>query len=63
MLCVLIRIASTYHYCIEDHKDFPKLSPFASYNDAMTFIQWLELPMSQIYFYGPKDVPVIEIWW
>ena len=42
MLCVLIRIAS-YHYCIEDWKDFPKLLPFASWSVAtMADPQWLE---------------------
>ena len=44
MLCVLIRIVSsrqfycihsTYHYFIEDRKDIPKLSPFASWSEAM----------------------------
>ena len=45
----------TYHTCLEDQKDFLKLSPFASNS------QWLELPMSRINFHGPKDVRAIEV--
>ena len=50
MLCVLIRMASS----IEDRKDFPKLSPFASWPGAMINPHWLELPMSRINFMVPK---------
>ena len=28
-------VYSTYHYCVEDRKDFPKLLPFASWPCAM----------------------------
>ena len=34
----------------------PKLAPFAIGNP-----KWLELPMSQINFHGPKDVRAIEV--
>ena len=37
----------TYLYFIEDRKDIPKLSPFASWPGAMMNPQWLELPMSR----------------
>ena len=64
MLYVLIRLASsrqfklvhsTYNYC-KYQKDFFKLSPFVSLPGVMINSQWLELPMSQINFYGPEDV-------
>ena len=29
---------------------------------AMINPQWLKLPMSRIYFHGPKDVQAIEVW-
>ena len=70
MVCVLIRIASskqfywvhsTCHYCIEDQNDFPKLTQFASWFGVMIDPQRLELPMSRLYFHGPKDVRVIEV--
>ena len=47
-------------YCVEDRKDFPKLSQFASWPGAMINPQWLELPISRTNFHGPKDVRVIE---
>ena len=61
MLCVLIRIASTYNRCVENWKDFPKLSLFASWTGAMINPQWLELPMARTIFHGPKDVRAIEV--
>ena len=42
MLCVLIRITSY----IENQKDFPKLSLFASWSGAMINPQWLKLHVS-----------------
>ena len=48
--------------CIKDRKDFPKLSPFASWLGTMINPQWLELPMSRTIFHGPKDVWAIEVW-
>ena len=58
----------TYNYCVENRKDFPKLSLFASWTGAMINPQWLELAMSQTNFHGPKDVRAIEVrlyfsWW
>ena len=32
--------------CVENHKDFPKLSLFASWTGAMINPQWLEIPVS-----------------
>ena len=70
MLCVLIRIASsrrfkwvhsTYNHCVENRKDFPKLSLFAFWTCAVINPQWLELPMSRTNFYGPEDVRAIEV--
>ena len=55
-------VHSTYHYCIEDRKDFPKLSPFASWPGAMINPHWLELSMSWTNFHGPKEVRGIEVW-
>ena len=61
MLCVHIRIASsrrfwwvhsTYNHCVENRKDFPKLSLFPSWTGAMINPQWLELPMIRTNFYG-----------
>ena len=49
------------NHCVENRKDFPKLSAFASWTGAMINPQWLELPMSQTIFHGPKDVRAIEI--
>ena len=60
MLCVLVRVASTYHYFIEDGKDIPKLSPFASWPGIMINPQWLEL-LSKTKFHSPKDVLPIAI--
>ena len=37
------------------------ISPFASKPDGMINPQWLKLPMSRTNFYGPKDVPAIEV--
>ena len=45
-----------YHYCIEDRKGFPKLSPFAPGYGAMIDPQWFELPISLTNFHGPTDV-------
>ena len=45
----------------EGQKDFPKLSPFASWHGAMINPQWLELPISRINFHGPKDVRATEV--
>ena len=42
----------TYHYFIEDQKDIPILSPFASRPCAMINSQWLELAMSRTNFHG-----------
>ena len=37
---------STYNRCVENRKDFPKLSLFASWTGAMINPQWLDPPMS-----------------
>ena len=50
-----------YNRCVENRKDFPKLSLFASWAGAMINPQWLELPMSRTNFHGPKDVRAIEV--
>ena len=50
-----------YNHCVENRKDFPKLSLFASWTGAMINLQWLELPMSRTNFPGPKDVRAIEV--
>ena len=47
--------------CVENRKDFPKLSLFASRTGAMINPHWLEPPMSRTIFYGPKDVRAIEV--
>ena len=60
-LCSNSNEYTTYHYCIEDGKDFPKLSPFASSPGAMINPQWFELPTSRTNFHGPKDVRAIEV--
>ena len=52
---------STYNHCVENRKDFPKLSLFASRTGAMINPQWLELPMSRTNFHDPKDVRAIEV--
>ena len=52
---------STYNHCVENRKDFPKLSLFASWTGVMINPQWLELPMSRTNFHGPKDVRAIEV--
>ena len=49
------------YHCVENRKDFPKLSLFASWTVAMINPQWLELPMSRTNFHGPKDVRAIEV--
>ena len=36
---------TTFHYCIENRKEFPKLSAFASWPGTMIDSQWLELPI------------------
>ena len=70
MLFILIRIASsrlfllvhsTYNYCVENRKDFPKLSPFAFCPGAMINPQWLEQPIFRANFHGPKAVRAIEV--
>ena len=45
-----------------DREDILKLFIFASVPGAMINIHWLELPMSRTNFYGPKDIPAIEVW-
>ena len=46
---------------MEDRKDFPKFSPFASRPGAMINPQWLELPISQTNFHGPLDARVFQV--
>ena len=46
---------------VENRKDFPKLSLFASWPGAMINPQWLELPISRTNFHGPKDVRATEV--
>ena len=50
-----------YNYCVENRKDFPKLSLFASWPGAMINLHWLELPMARTLFHGPKGVRAIEV--
>ena len=50
-----------YNHCVENRKDYSKLSLFASWTGAMINPQWLELPMSRTNFHGPKDVWAIEV--
>ena len=54
-------ITLNIHYCVEDRKDFFKLSPFASRPGAMINPQWLELPISRTNFHGPKDVRATDV--
>ena len=54
-------LESPVNRCVENRKDFPKLSPFASWTGAMINPQWLELPMSRTNFHGPKDVWATEV--
>ena len=42
-------------------KNIRKLSLFASWPGTMINPHWLELPMSQTVFYGPKVVRAIEV--
>ena len=49
------------NHCVENLKEFTKLSLFASWTGAMINPQWLELPMSRTNFHGPKDVRAIEV--
>ena len=49
------------HYCIDDRKDFPKLSQFASWPGTIINPQLLELSMSQTIFHGTNDVRSTEI--
>ena len=37
----------SHHYFIEDRKDIPELSPFASWSGGISSSQWLELPISR----------------
>ena len=60
MLCVLIKIVSTYQYFIEDRKHIPKLSSVASWPGAMNNPQRLELPLSGTNFHGPKNVEQLK---
>ena len=50
-----------FHYSVEDLNNFPKLSPFASWPNALINHQWLELPMSQTSFHGPLDDWAIKV--
>ena len=54
-------MSTLYNYCVENRKDFPKLSLFSSSTGAMINPQWFELPMSRTNFHGPKDVRAIEV--
>ena len=47
---------------IEDQKETPKFSSFASLPWAMINPQWLELPISRTKFHGHKGVRAIEVW-
>ena len=49
-------VHTTYHYEIEDEKDFPKSSPFALWPSSMINSQWLKLPISQTSFHSPKGI-------
>ena len=49
------------NHCVENRKDFPNLSIFASLTCAMINPQWIELPMSRTNFHGPKDVRAMEV--
>ena len=49
------------NYCVENQKDFPKLSLFASWPGSMINPQWLELPISRTNFHGPKDIRAIKV--
>ena len=59
MLCILIRIAS--QLCVENQKDFPILSLFASWPGTMINPQWLKLPISRTNFLGPEDVQANKV--
>ena len=48
-------------FCRKSRKKNPKLSLFASWPGTMINSQWLELPMSRTFVYGPKDVRAIEV--
>ena len=65
MLCVLneaiLMSTLNINHCVENRKDFPKLSLFASWTGAIINPQWLGLPMSRTNFHGPKDVRAIEV--
>ena len=41
--------------------DFPELAIFASRSCVMINLHWLELPMAQTIFHGPKGVRAIEV--
>ena len=58
-----VRAIEVRLYCVENRKDFPKLSSFASWPGVMINLQWLELPLSRTNFYGSKDVRAIEVDW
>ena len=42
--------------------DFPELAIFASWPDTMINLHWLEIPMTQTIFRGPRGVWAIEVW-
>ena len=48
-----------HHYFIEERKDIPKLSPFASWPDAMINPRRFELPMSRILLV-PKMIELLK---
>ena len=41
--------------------DFPELAIFASWHDTMINLHWLEIPMPQTIFRGPRGVWAIEV--
>ena len=41
--------------------DFPELAIFASRPGTMINLHWLELPMAQTIFHGPKGVQATEV--
>ena len=48
-------------YRRSNEKNFPKLSPFASWPGVMIKPQWLDLSISRTNFHGPNDVRCIEV--
>ena len=41
--------------------DFPELAIFDSRPGAMINLHWLELPIAQTFFHGPKGVRATEV--